>query len=263
MSSFRIPMSCYDSEDSYEPCEYSLSCDGGRRRRREIHCDYNPPNVYDCGSSRKDKDRARKEAARETERRQWEEARRMMELIARNEAERSMEMQRRAEAENIMRAREVRQRAQSPHVHDVIKDVEQIISAIPDDVRSTVKEMASRIASGLLNKGEELDAAIDDEIRPRIFSPPDPLNKEMKEGKDVDSVVSGDPLVKMIEEAHRERQSERSEQAGVCTICLDSKSNILLEPCYHIGTCDTCTERIDECPICRVKVTGTRKVFIV
>ncbi|XKL59777.1 hypothetical protein PGB90_000793 [Kerria lacca] len=40
-----------------------------------------------------------------------------------------------------------------------------------------------------------------------------------------------------------------------CTICVDSKATIVLEPCRHSGFCLKCSKQLSRCPVCRTKIS--------
>jgi pyrimidine deaminase RibD-like protein len=52
-----------------------------------------------------------------------------------------------------------------------------------------------------------------------------------------------------------------------CTVCMDRQRTIRLDPCGHMATCASCTEKIMEnqgrtCPVCRVPVTRAQRTFL-
>jgi hypothetical protein len=42
-----------------------------------------------------------------------------------------------------------------------------------------------------------------------------------------------------------------------CCVCIEKYSNIVIVPCGHLITCFDCSSELDNCPICRVKITDT------
>lgn len=58
----------------------------------------------------------------------------------------------------------------------------------------------------------------------------------------------------------REHLREKASR-GVCCICLDAPSNVVLLPCRHKHTCGSCAANIACCPICRVAVQERLEVF--
>ena len=52
-----------------------------------------------------------------------------------------------------------------------------------------------------------------------------------------------------------------------CTVCMDRQRTIRFDPCGHMATCASCTEKIMEnqggtCPLCRVPVTRAQRTFL-
>jgi hypothetical protein len=46
-------------------------------------------------------------------------------------------------------------------------------------------------------------------------------------------------------------KSEEYNLCGICVICYDNKTNVLFDPCNHHVICENCSDKVDECPICR------------
>jgi hypothetical protein len=46
-----------------------------------------------------------------------------------------------------------------------------------------------------------------------------------------------------------------------CVVCLNSKINIAFIPCGHRKVCNICSEKLNDCPICRCKITQKIKTF--
>ena len=51
------------------------------------------------------------------------------------------------------------------------------------------------------------------------------------------------------------------EEESTCSICLDKPNNCAFAPCGHQSTCEDCSSKVKECPICRVTVTSFIKIF--
>ena len=47
-----------------------------------------------------------------------------------------------------------------------------------------------------------------------------------------------------------------------CVICLSSTPNIALLPCGHVCTCEECSRRVINCPICRGTISNIIRVYI-
>lgn len=41
-----------------------------------------------------------------------------------------------------------------------------------------------------------------------------------------------------------------------CAICFTNEKAIVFVPCGHYYTCGDCSNKVNSCPICRVKITG-------
>jgi hypothetical protein len=52
-------------------------------------------------------------------------------------------------------------------------------------------------------------------------------------------------------------------KAVLCSVCYDSDITLLLEPCNHICICQLCYNSLvtKECPICKTKISTTRKIY--
>ena len=58
------------------------------------------------------------------------------------------------------------------------------------------------------------------------------------------------------------RSLEALEDAETCTVCLVEKRGVLFLPCGHLICCGECSERVDECPICRKVIRKRKTVFM-
>lgn len=48
-----------------------------------------------------------------------------------------------------------------------------------------------------------------------------------------------------------------------CTICFEAiKQRVALIPCGHSSFCSKCVEKVDACPLCKIKYTNVQKIFI-
>lgn len=46
-----------------------------------------------------------------------------------------------------------------------------------------------------------------------------------------------------------------------CGVCMDNKRCIVFN-CGHFCTCDTCSQRLDTCPVCRVKIITKTRIYL-
>lgn len=51
------------------------------------------------------------------------------------------------------------------------------------------------------------------------------------------------------------------EDENICIICMDKKKSILFYPCCHIITCDICSSKVNQCPICREFIISKMHIF--
>ncbi len=53
----------------------------------------------------------------------------------------------------------------------------------------------------------------------------------------------------------------------LCSICISNKKNILFQPCNHLSCCEFCAKDLVTknglCPICRIQIINSIKIFIV
>jgi len=56
---------------------------------------------------------------------------------------------------------------------------------------------------------------------------------------------------------------EEKEHKMLCSVCYDGEITLLLEPCNHICICEKCYDSLiaKDCPICKTKISATKKVF--
>lgn len=69
--------------------------------------------------------------------------------------------------------------------------------------------------------------------------------------------------------AFARRHIQRLHEALACTICLEKKKNVVLEPCNHLCICSACRDEFikmrdgrPKCPVCRCDVLNTINIFI-
>jgi hypothetical protein len=51
-----------------------------------------------------------------------------------------------------------------------------------------------------------------------------------------------------------------------CVLCFDAPKDHIILPCYHVCVCEACANKLTQmrkpsCPICRVAIQHTNKVF--
>lgn len=52
------------------------------------------------------------------------------------------------------------------------------------------------------------------------------------------------------------------EDPDCCAICMKEKRNVVFLPCRHCVTCTKCSKLVEECPICREKISQSMNIFI-
>ena len=56
-------------------------------------------------------------------------------------------------------------------------------------------------------------------------------------------------------------ESSQSTAPPKCVTCLTFDKTILFLPCKHIFCCETCSVKLNNCPICRTEITEKIKFF--
>lgn len=47
----------------------------------------------------------------------------------------------------------------------------------------------------------------------------------------------------------------------ICKICMENQTNVLFLNCKHLCTCEKCSKKVENCPICRKKINEKLKIF--
>eukprot|EP00741_Cyanophora_paradoxa_P021038 tig00021326_g20307.t1 len=63
------------------------------------------------------------------------------------------------------------------------------------------------------------------------------------------------------EHARAVQEMERETERKACKICLDRSAGVAFNPCGHIVSCDTCSTRLRECPMCRQRIVSRLRVY--
>ena len=48
----------------------------------------------------------------------------------------------------------------------------------------------------------------------------------------------------------------------LCIICRENSKSMMTRPCNHISVCEICINKIRNCPMCRVSILSSEKVFL-
>lgn len=77
-------------------------------------------------------------------------------------------------------------------------------------------------------------------------------------------VVNEVPHIQNIDETIKSliEDNTRLRESRQCKVCMDNFINTVFLPCGHLTTCDICAARVGECPMCRIKIRGTVKIFL-
>eukprot|EP00669_Euglena_mutabilis_P010801 TRINITY_DN5509_c0_g1_i1.p2 TRINITY_DN5509_c0_g1~~TRINITY_DN5509_c0_g1_i1.p2 ORF type:complete len:148 (+),score=24.54 TRINITY_DN5509_c0_g1_i1:658-1101(+) len=59
----------------------------------------------------------------------------------------------------------------------------------------------------------------------------------------------------------RTAASEADRGTQECVVCLDRQRDCLLMPCRHLVVCQTCGDKLGDCPVCRTAVALKIRVF--
>lgn len=58
-----------------------------------------------------------------------------------------------------------------------------------------------------------------------------------------------------------QKQKSKVVSQSTCCICLDKEPNIIFMSCFHFVTCQSCSNNIETCPICRLKINKKQIVY--
>jgi len=59
-----------------------------------------------------------------------------------------------------------------------------------------------------------------------------------------------------------QRRKGKGRGGNTCVICMNKRANVVFFPCKHMRCCAGCSERMEDCPICRVKVEEKLFVYV-
>ena len=101
-----------------------------------------------------------------------------------------------------------------------------------------------------INNINDNDLQIDDDVIDALFDGADAL--EDNAGAAAPAPVHEDVIVQ-----------DRTESIEVppCRICMENRSVICFVPCGHVCACSSCSQRIDECPLCRTPITRRQGLY--
>ena len=64
-----------------------------------------------------------------------------------------------------------------------------------------------------------------------------------------------------INKVTNQHESSQSTDPPKCETCLTFDKTILFLPCKHIFCCETCSVKLNNCPICRTEITEKIKIY--
>lgn len=116
--------------------------------------------------------------------------------------------------------------------------------------------------------GALLDAAMDEGMQ--VQNDFDSMEQRLaalftQTGASLPSAVNGgdeDDEVCMQDEDDEEEEEEEADAGMACAVCLFKKVNVALVPCWHAQYCAECAQSLDECAICRTKITFVQRIFL-
>jgi len=57
-------------------------------------------------------------------------------------------------------------------------------------------------------------------------------------------------------------ENRRLHEAKTCKVCMDKDVNTVFLPCGHLVSCDQCSPKLRDCPVCRTYIRGTVRTFL-
>jgi hypothetical protein len=64
----------------------------------------------------------------------------------------------------------------------------------------------------------------------------------------------------VLEDNHATNEST-SNETDRCVVCLGSPRTVVVEPCRHFAVCETCSELVRDCPVCRGVIVRRLTVY--
>lgn len=59
-----------------------------------------------------------------------------------------------------------------------------------------------------------------------------------------------------------DEEKRRANEASMCILCYERNKCVAFRPCGHVCSCESCSRRVDQCPLCRAPVQQRVRVFI-
>lgn len=55
--------------------------------------------------------------------------------------------------------------------------------------------------------------------------------------------------------------NKAKDEENSCILCCENEKNTVILPCHHMISCIDCTNKINKCPICQVKIKKKISLF--
>ena len=125
-------------------------------------------------------------------------------------------------------------------------------------------EKALATITSTLAPTEILDLTND--ISTTLSNPPSPTDSTCNKKRSnlailVDNQASFNHTLKKVKK-EKDDALEALEDTVACTVCLAEKRSVLFLPCGHLVCCEGCSERVDDCPMCRKVIRERKTVFM-
>lgn len=76
-------------------------------------------------------------------------------------------------------------------------------------------------------------------------------------------VAASRPQEGRLDVAALRRENKSMRESLTCRECLHEKVQTLFLPCAHLITCESCANAMDDCKLCKKKILGTVRIFLV
>lgn len=78
--------------------------------------------------------------------------------------------------------------------------------------------------------------------------------------------VSSSTLMSSLNITQLQRQLEEEKQkqhdSTLCTLCWERSKCVAFRPCGHVCSCETCSRKVSQCPLCRAPIQQRVRVFL-
>ncbi|XP_076434930.1 uncharacterized protein LOC143274857 isoform X2 [Babylonia areolata] len=115
------------------------------------------------------------------------------------------------------------------------------------------KEAQNQTKTEFLKKAQDKEACVSQSVEMQKGALAEPKSSED------DKVELKDRVKKLAKENHRLKQRK------MCRACRKvdlATSGVTFLPCGHFITCETCSEKFDDCPACGKSIMGTVRTFL-